>query len=361
MAGRNGACRVCGAARRIWQAALPGGRRLLIRIPQQRDDSRMTDRYRIGIVCGTLLQGGGGRYAYELCRVLDQSRFQIDLLAIAPWGVKRHHYAEPIRRCGIGIRPILPLFHFRSLPPTLRPAALAVQNIYRRRLLPRLVAKYDLVATLSLDHFLDVEFMLPPSQTVVVHLLNHLHQYSHNRFMEWPSRRPGLIICMDRVQEQEMFSSLGQRVDSTVTVPLPIDPSQFDPILEWPDRRRLVIGCFMRLERDRSPGRVLRAFAHLVKRVDAELHFYGRGEPSELSNEARTLGIGDRVKFPGHAQNMRQTILDDGVGLVWLTACNDEVGYAGIELGLMAVPTYFLNIESSEHSARILAQTGGAI
>jgi len=321
----------------------------------------VTERYRVGIVCGTLVQGGGGRYAYELCRVLDRSRFDIDLLAIAPWGVKRHYYAEPMRRFGTRIRPILPLFRFRSVPAPLRPAALAGQNTYRRLLLPKLLSKYDLIATLSLDHFLDVQFMLPDQQPVVVHLLNHLHQYPHNRFLEWPQERVSLFICMDRIQEKEIYSNLARKVDAVVTVPLPIDPSQFKPITEWPETQRLVIGCFMRLQTDRSPMRILHAFAHLVKHTDSELRFYGRGDKLELSNEARVLGIADRVVFCGHAQDMRQTILDDGINMVWLTGCDDVVGYAGIELALLAVPVFLFNVEGNESSARILEKTGGAI
>jgi glycosyltransferase involved in cell wall biosynthesis len=324
----------------------------------------MTQRYRIGIVCGSLTQGGGGRYAYELCRAIDQSRFEVGLLTIAPWGVKHHYYADHIRRLGIRVREILPLFNFRRLPARLRPPALAVQNAYRSSLLPVLLSRYDLISALSLDYFLDVEQMLPRSRTPVVHLLNHLHQYSYNRFLDWPVGRFAHFICMDRFQEHDMTVNLGAVVKTKTIVPLLIDPSQFQPITEWPNPRRLVIASFMRIERDRQSLPLLRAFALVAKEIDAEMRFYGHGVLSEidaLRAEAAQLGVSDRVKFPGHSSNIRRTILEDGVTFSWLTACNDELGYSGIELSLLAVPTFCFNVEPTETTEEVLLHTDGAI
>ncbi len=324
----------------------------------------MIQRHRIGIVCGSLAQGGGGRYAYELCRAIDRSRFEVDLLTIAPWSVRHQFYADAIRQMGIGVREILPLFHFRRTPPILRYLPLAAQRTYRRALLPHLLAKYDLMAALSLDYFLDVQSMLPRGKSHVVHLLNHLHQYSYNRFLDWPRGHGAHFICMDRFQERDLMVGLGPLVKSRIIVALPIDPSQFRPITDWPQPRRAVIASFMRIERDRQPLPLLQSFALVAESIDAEMHFYGTGEASEiaaLNAEAARLGISERVKFPGHSADIRRSVIEDRVSFAWLTACNDEIGYSGIELALLAVPTLYFNVEPTETAETILLHTGGAV
>lgn len=322
----------------------------------------MRQRSRVAIICGSLAQAGTERYVYELCRGLDKTRFAVDLLTIAPWGVGRQYYAEPIRQLGIAIRPILPLFHGRRLPEVLRRYALAGQDIYRSRLLPKLLARYDLLAVVHLDYLADVAFMLPLDTTIVLHLTTHLCQHASDYYRsKFPNSRSVFLVCMDRYQEQEARDGLGPVIRGKTIVPLPIDASGFEEILEWPGTNRPIIASFMRIEPDRHHLPLLRTFAMLAKESDAELRCYGRGDASFLKAEALRLGIGDRVKFPGHVTDIRRAVIDDQITLAWLTAADEFLSYAAIELSLWGVPTYFYNLVGTMPAEAILRQTGGVI
>ncbi|MGH7934179.1 MAG: glycosyltransferase family 4 protein [Candidatus Binataceae bacterium] len=322
----------------------------------------MRQQNRIAIICGSLAQAGTERYVYELCRALDKTRFAVDLLTIAPWGVGRQYYAEPIRQCGIAIRPILPLFHWRRLPKLLRRYALAGQEVYRSWLLPKLLAHYDLVIVVQLDYLSDVAFMLPPDTTVLLHLTTHLCQHEPNYYRnKYPGDRAVFLVCMDRCQAQQAQEGLGSVIRGQTVVPLPIDVSGFEEITEWSSSTHPIIGSFMRIEPDRDHMPLLRAFAILAKESDAELRCYGRGDASFLEAEAIRLGVGGRVKFPGHVTDIRRTVIDDHIALAWLTAHDDFMGYAGIELGLWGVPTYFYNVIGTMSVQAILRQTAGTV
>jgi glycosyltransferase involved in cell wall biosynthesis len=321
----------------------------------------MASEFRIAIICGSLAQAGSERYVYELCRAIDRMRFAVDVLTIAPWGVGRHFYAQPIRLCGSRIRPILPLLYFRRFPKLLRTPALAAQAAYRRFVLPRILAAYDLLSIVHLDCLCDVEFMLPPGSPVVVHLTTHLCQYDYDYYDTWPRGRRAYVICMDELQAREAAAGLGSLIIDKMVAPLPMDPSGFVPITSSRHPQRLVVGCFMRIERDRQPLPVLRAFAELTKQTKAEMIFYGKGDASHLRAETERLGIVDRVRFPGHTRDIRRAVVDDGITFAWLTAVDGFIGYAGIELGLLGVPTYFYNVGSGQGLEAILRQTNGAI
>jgi glycosyltransferase involved in cell wall biosynthesis len=319
-------------------------------------------RNRIAIICGSLAQAGTERYVYELCRGLDKTRFAVDLLTIAPWGVGSQYYAEPIRQLGIAIRPILPLFHWRRLPKVLRRYALAGQEIFRSRFLPKLLARYDLLVAVHLDCLSDVAFMLPSDAAIVLHLTTHLCQHAPDYYRSKYSRsRPVSLVCMDRYQAQQARDGLGSVIREQTVAPLPIDVSGFEEITGWPRSSQPIIGCFIRIEPDRDHMPLLRAFAMLARESDAELRCYGRGDASVLKAEAIRLGIGGRVKFPGHVTDMRGSVIDDHITLAWLTAADEFMGYAAIELSLWGVPTYFYNLVGTMPAEAILRQTGGVV
>jgi glycosyltransferase involved in cell wall biosynthesis len=317
--------------------------------------------YRIGMICGSLAQAGTERYIYELCRGLDKRRFAVDVLTIAPWGIGSHFYAQPIRELGCRIRPIFPLFYFRGFPKIFRPPALAMQALYRSAVLPRILAKYDLLAVVLLDYLPNIEFMLPPDCALVVHLTTHLCQYDYDYYSRWPRHRRGFVVCMDNAQAAEAVTGLGDVIIDKSVVPLPMDCSQFEKIDFQSKQKRLIIGCFMRIERDRHPMPILRSFAALAGKTDAELLFYGRGDASHLRIEAERLGISDRVQFPGHVHDIRQTVIDDGVNLAWSTSHDGYFGYAGVELALLGMPTYFYNVGTGKSPERISRETDGAV
>lgn len=324
--------------------------------------SNRREPIRIGLICGALWQAGTERYVFELCRGLDKTRFSVELLTIVPWGVGRQYYADPIRQLGIPIRPLLPLFHFRSLSGVLRTSALAMQEQYRSRILPKLLARYDLLVVVHLDYWSDVAFMLPPEFPVVLHLTTHLVQHDTDYYRKkYPGDHPVFLVCMDDYQAHECLTALAAVNRGHTVVPLPIDSSGFEPITEWPRSTRPIIGTFMRVEHDRDHLTLLRTFALLAKQYDAELRCYGRGDPAFLRPELERLGIADRVRFPGHVKDMRQTVIDDRISLAWLTTADEFMGYSALELSLWSVPIYFYNTVGSSSPDTVLRRSSGAV
>jgi glycosyltransferase involved in cell wall biosynthesis len=153
---------------------------------------------------------------------------------------------------------------------------------------------------------------------------------------------------------------MSARVLSATVVPLPINLAEHPPLaLDRPER--LVIATFIRISDERPLTPLFEALAALAQSADVELRHYGRGDDSALRGIVEELGIAQRVTFARHSTDIRRSISDDGIGFVWMTAYDDSLGYASIELAAAAVPCCFYNVGRGVPPDEIARRTEGAI
>jgi glycosyltransferase involved in cell wall biosynthesis len=316
---------------------------------------------RIGLVKGALTQGGAERYAFEICRAIDAHRFEVEMLGFEGTGLDEQHYGRRLAAHGVTIREVLPAMPLTALHPfTWRQRLRArFRSARHRARIQALLRQYDLIALVQIESALLIDAWLPRDRLVVLHLLSHRLQYESDVYRKLRSGRRYTLICQDAGQLEEA-QSMGNRIASATVVPLPVDPADFPP-LRFKRREELVIATFIRISPERPLLPLFEALSELVKTTDAVLRHYGRGDSAELLPTLDSLGIRNRVTFAGHSVDMRRSLEEDGVSFAWMTAYDDSLGYASIELAAMGVPCCFYNVGRGQSPDEIRRRTGGAV
>jgi glycosyltransferase involved in cell wall biosynthesis len=318
-------------------------------------------RKRIGLVKGTLAQGGAERYTFEVCRAIDARRFEIEVLGTEGAGLADQHYGQRLAADGIAVKGDLPSMPLTALHPFSWRQRLRVRIRYarHRRRVQALLRGYDLIAIVQIENALTIDRWLPQDRPVVLHLMSHLLQYETDVYRKCRAHRRYSLICQDEGQLEEA-QSLGNRIESATVVPLVLDTAEFPP-LRLERREPLVIGTFIRISPERPLLPLFEALSELVKTTDAVLRHYGGGDPAGLAPTLEMLGIRDRVTFAGHSPDLRRSLVEDGISFAWMTAYDDSLGYASIELAAMGVGCCFYNVGRGLSPNEIRRKTGGAI
>ncbi|PWB18336.1 glycosyltransferase family 1 protein [Flavobacterium sp. HTF] len=105
------------------------------------------------------------------------------------------------------------------------------------------------------------------------------------------------------------------------------------------------IGIFTRLHKDKPLDPFLYAYQVLLSQgLDIELHVFGVGnyKLAEYDRYINNLNLDGKVYFRGHQSDMKQTILNEKLDLVWFQGYNNlPAGYAGLEVCLTGTPQLF--------------------
>ena len=129
-----------------------------------------------------------------------------------------------------------------------------------------------------------------------------------------------------------------------ILLPLSLNPTLQYKKWEYRDEKIKKIGIFTRLSKAKPLDPFLYSFSILQDRLpEIELHIYGSGTPEEAEYDRyiRHLNL-KNVFFRGHQENLKQTINDDNLNLVWFQGYNQRpAGYAGLDVALTGTPQLF--------------------
>lgn len=105
------------------------------------------------------------------------------------------------------------------------------------------------------------------------------------------------------------------------------------------------IGIFTRLHKDKPLDPFFYAYQVLLSQgLDVELHVFGVGDykQAEYDRYINNLDLNDKIYFRGHQSDMKKTILDEKLDLIWFQGYNNlPAGYAGLEVCLTGTPQLF--------------------
>ncbi len=105
------------------------------------------------------------------------------------------------------------------------------------------------------------------------------------------------------------------------------------------------IGIFTRLHKDKPLDPFLYAYQILLNQgLDIELHIFGVGNIKHAGYDRyiNNLNLNGKVHFRGHQPDMKKTILDEKIDMVWFQGYNNlPAGYAGLEVCLTGTPQLF--------------------
>lgn len=115
------------------------------------------------------------------------------------------------------------------------------------------------------------------------------------------------------------------------------------------------IGIFTRLHKDKPLDPFLYAYQVLLSQnFNVELHVFGVGssKDAEYDRYINNLNLNGKVYFRGHQSDMKKTILDEKLDMVWFQGYNNlPAGYAGLEVCLTGTPQLFWDffVGENEH------------
>jgi glycosyltransferase involved in cell wall biosynthesis len=330
---------------------------------------RSLNRTKICLIKGTLAQGGAERYTFEICRAFDPERFEVELLCVEGTGLADQYYGARLAARGFRIREALPRIR-DALPrigplswlnrfPYLRRFLVTAQYAFYKRRVQALFRDYDVIGIVQIESLLLVDRWLPAERPLVIHLMSHLLQYRDDVYLKSRARGRYFLICQDEAQLEEA-KVLGSHVLSATVVPLPLDSSDFAPLI-FERTEPLAIGTFIRISPERPLIPLFEAFSELLQKTDALFRHYGRGDSTELRRQLNAMGVGDRVTFAGHSSDIRSSLIEDGVNFVWMTAFDDSLGYASLEVAAMAAPCCFYNVGRGLAPEEVRSRTAGAV
>lgn len=105
------------------------------------------------------------------------------------------------------------------------------------------------------------------------------------------------------------------------------------------------IGIFTRLHTDKPLDPFFYALQVLLQQgFNLELHVFGVGDYrlAGYDRYIKHLGLQSNVFFRGHQENMKQSINEEEIDLVWFLGYkNRPAGYSGFEVGLTGTPQLF--------------------
>ncbi|MCP2029180.1 glycosyltransferase involved in cell wall biosynthesis [Flavobacterium sp. HSC-32F16] len=105
------------------------------------------------------------------------------------------------------------------------------------------------------------------------------------------------------------------------------------------------IGIFTRLHKDKPLDPFLYAYQVLLNQgFNIELHIFGVGDVKHAGYDRyiNNLDLNGKIHFRGHQIDMKKTILEEKIDMVWFQGYNNlPAGYAGLEVCLTGTPQLF--------------------
>jgi O-antigen/teichoic acid export membrane protein/glycosyltransferase involved in cell wall biosynthesis len=320
------------------------------------------------LVIAHLGQGGAERFAFEVLKSLDKNRFDVAVLTKRrPW--RGDYYDDKIQALGIPVHRDLPIFlHYaRRLAPRIwriPPVRWSIETLHKISAgftIGGLLDRFDVIEIVQIEYYYLIQPLLKDNSKLLIHLMSAGFQYRHER--PYADCRPGRkyrFTIFDPSFRDDYIDANCKDAD-VLEFPLAIDLSHTSDLsacarFEPPYK----IGMFIRITPERPVDGILRAFAIVAKSVDAQLIWYGHGDPAQFLPLLNELGIRGRVTFPGQALSIERELREAGLAFVYTTGTGSKMGYAGVEVASYGFPMLVWD-QADTPKGQTLAETNGAI
>jgi glycosyltransferase involved in cell wall biosynthesis len=299
-----------------------------------------------------LRQGGAERALFELVHAIDRTHFEVEVATSAD-RPPDEYYARELRRRGVTV-------HRIRLPPAPVPwlaqfpdlgLKLDVRRRLARRRLEKFFAGFDAVLLGILEDYMILHHSLSRSNCVIF-VMNHGVQYAVSPYHRELVGNVAVVFS-DSAQRSDVVGTPFANCPHTV-FPLTLDLRGRDVLFAPPPEGRRKIAVFSRIEAQKPLAFFLFAFQSLCRRLDTSLHLYGRGDPRVYEHLIRQLGVGGRVTFEGHREDLGDTVRRDGLSLVWGHSVGSFLGYSSLELASFGVPLVLWNLGDAPRSEESL-------
>jgi glycosyltransferase involved in cell wall biosynthesis len=297
-------------------------------------------------------QAGAERFMHEVDCVLDKNKYDITLLDLEKereirnnWGVR--HYEEKHRVLGSKIVFLDSLLITRNIRSRIvsKFKKLLHKKSYNRNIDPkalnRFVADYDIINWIgeyTMFHELDPEHLKKSLVFIMSAKFQYVDIYKDFDFNYNYTFVSGFLENECKYEFSQFKEVTHYYFPLLLNVPFQQNPWKFE------DSSVKKIGIFTRLSYYKPLDPFFYSFHLLLEKLpNCELHVFGNGDPVEEVRIARYLihlGIGDKVFFRGHQNNIITTVLEEKINLSWFQGYNNNrpAGYAGLDICSTGTP-----------------------
>lgn len=310
---------------------------------------------RVLFVHSQLKQHGSEKLMYELARILKKNSIRFDVLT-RPFFINNQYYFPLFKSLGSNIiKRLITMRHFTFLFRRYRnqpshPITKFLRFIYKKiayALYGQILEKYDRVIVIGMETYCDtVRFVNCRKDHIFVHHVMHAVQQERDYLQEYDLNH---VIILDEQQRYELSNGAKQLKLSLFPLPVDFKDKRYSGrALTWKApcfRSKIKIGVVSRVKKDRPNEPIFVHFSWLLREFDAELHFFGDGDPDIYSELINNFGIPrSSIIFHGHTASIRESFYKNGISIAWSVTMAGSISYAAIDMIALGIPVFFINI-----------------
>ncbi|SHN09838.1 glycosyltransferase family 1 protein [Polaribacter sp. KT 15] len=302
---------------------------------------------KILFVVAEFFKGGAERYAYEIDRVLDKTKFEVTILCLNNKNQKIDNWERfyDKKHSELGTK-IIFCDNFLNIE---RP----ILNKIKRKLKIKTKGRINHKAMISFLSKFDILHWMG-EYTFYHNLPDSLLRKSIVNTMSAKFQNPSLYdkfnfdtnyTFMSGFSGEEFKYEYGDFTKiKHYFFPLVFKIENEKPkwnFLRNPDIKK--IGIFTRLDKYKPLDPFFYAFQLLLSEdINVELHVFGSGDPEEegMNIKLKNLDISEKVFFRGHQEDITKTAIEEQLNLSWFQGYNNNrpAGYAGFDICSVGLP-----------------------
>jgi glycosyltransferase involved in cell wall biosynthesis len=311
---------------------------------------------KILFVVSDFYHNGAQREMYEFDCALDKAKFEVTILSLTGLNTRLDlpdYFYEKHLQLGsevLFLKDFVQQFNKRLLYKILNKLLknLLYEKIKKNNCknLITLFNKYDQVAFMGEYVYQHLSPIIPVDyfKRILIFIMSTRFQDENYRYFEKNNRYlffTGFSSLEEIEYEFEGFNNYKHQF-------MPLCLKVTEEYYKWKfneQNKQKKIGIFTRLHKDKPLDPFLYAYQILLSQsLDVELHVFGVGnyKLAEYDRYINNLGLNGKVHFRGHQPDMKTTILEEKLDLVWFQGYNNSpAGYAGLEVCLTGTPQLF--------------------
>ncbi|MFV0231303.1 glycosyltransferase [Empedobacter falsenii] len=320
---------------------------------------------KILIVVTSLQEAGAEKYAYELAKSLDKTKFNVEILTTDDvfYNLEFPHvYYEKLIDLGIKVNTFLfkpkekkIINSFFSNLPLIKYLLYRynrfIRNTRYKKKLKKIFQNHDIISLIDAPQYYLIKDYITSKNYLDIHLMCHQLQFKNGLiiYKDFEEFKPFNFVYIDDVQIIEAKNQNVQ-VGNIYKLPLSLEFDNFalnEPQISYD----LNIAVFTRVSYNKPMNKIIDAFSELIKmNSDYRLFIFGYIQEkeyySELLEEINKLGLNDKIFFMGHSSNMYKSCIENRISLIWVISIYDFIGYAALELCIKNIPIVLSNLYS---------------
>ncbi len=311
------------------------------------------DKKKVLFVVSDFFQHGAQREMYEIDKALNKDRFQVALLSLAPLNSRAdifdYYYQKHLelnskiifnQEIIIQNRSLL----FRTVNKLTSNYLKNKENETNTSKLKAFFDTFDRVIFMGEYTYQKLSKNIPVDYFTELLVFIMSSRFQSENFRDF-NKNNNYTFIGGFEQAHLAYEFEGFSHYKNCYIPLALEVSKEFNKWHYHNNKVKKIGIFTRLNTDKPLDPFFYAFQILLKQtLNIELHIFGGGDYKKAGYDRylNNLDIVDKVFFRGHQIDMKQTILEEKIDLIWFQGYNSlPAGYAALEVSLTGVPQLF--------------------